>query len=67
MKKQTNTAETPGVDYGLNVMERFIYSIEEKVHDLERDLFYLKQWLKLTQEGTPTVMKIKSHKNVARS
>jgi len=48
------------VQYGLHIMERFIYSIEDKVQALESDLFYLKQWLKLTQEGNPTIMKIKS-------
>lgn len=46
-------------DYGLVVMERFIYSIEDKVKALEEDLFYLKQWLKMTQEGHPTVLNIK--------
>jgi hypothetical protein len=53
-------------DYGLDVMERFIYSIEEKVEEIQNDLFYLKQWLKLTQEGDPTVMKIKSRQDTRR-
>jgi len=60
--KQDKQEEMPGVDYGLDAMERFIYSIDDKVAEIQKDLFYLKQWLKLTQEGNPTVMKIKSHK-----
>lgn len=58
-RPQTEEEKKDDMQYGLNVMERFIYSIEEKVHAIETDLFYLKQWLKLTQEGTPTIMKIK--------
>lgn len=53
--------DSQGIDYGLDIMERFIYSIDAKVNALQQDLFYLKQWLKLTREGTPTAMKVKSH------
>ncbi len=66
-EKQDTNYVTPGVDYGLDVMERFVYSVETKINNIQKDLFYLKQWLKLTQEGTPTVMKIKSHKGQIRT
>lgn len=50
------------MQYGLDVMDRFICSIDYKVQEIEQDLFYLKQWLSTTKEGNPSVMKIRGHK-----
>jgi hypothetical protein len=52
------TKDSPSLQHGLCIMERFVDSIEGKITELEEDVFYLKQWIKLTQEGTPTVLKI---------
>ena len=58
VKYEGETKDSPSLQHGLCIIERFVYSIEDKIKELEEYVFYLKQWIKLTREGTPTVMKI---------
>ena len=64
MKKtpgKKKTEDMPSLDHGFDVMSRFINAIESQVHKIEEDLCYLKQWVALTQKGTPTIMLLKKY------
>ena len=48
--------------YGLETIERFANGLSESLRQMQEDLFYLKEWLRETKTGKPSVMKIRGFK-----
>jgi hypothetical protein len=52
---------TDDVLYGLDVLERFVDSFEQRLVGIQGDVHYMRQWIEATKTGKPSVMKIKAY------
>lgn len=48
--------------HGLEVAERFVRDIEQRIGEIEEGLHYLKEWIRVTKAGTPSLLKITSYR-----
>ncbi len=62
MKHKAKTKATDAVLYGLDTLERFVDSFEEKLIGMQGDVHYMRQWIEATKTGNPSIMMIKEYK-----
>ena len=60
-KAKAKTKATDDVLYGLDTLERFVDSFEEKLIGMQGDVHYMRQWIEATKTGKPSVMNIKTY------
>lgn len=62
MKKLNDKTRLDDKQYGLDVIERFVCNIKDKIEAIEKDLHYLHEWVRVTQTDDVSLSKIKEYK-----
>lgn len=62
MKKLNDKTRLDDKQYGLDVIGRFADGIAEKIDEIDKDLHYLREWIRVTQTDHVTLQKIREYK-----